>query len=285
MHPKDFLLQLAVCKGMGILSKWKIWQAASVDYEFKNITFLLQVAGLNVQRYQEFISNWDSNFLKSLTNFNRQISHLTLVDPDYPRLLKETYCPPLVLFYSGNIDLLKTPCLAVVGARQMTAYSKNCLDNLLPPVINAGYTVVSGLAKGVDGYSHKLTLQYTDNTIAVIGNGINRCYPKINQKLQEQIAKKGLLLTEYPLNAPSLPHHFPERNRIIAGISQACLITEARQKSGSLITANIALNENRNILAVPGPITSPLSQGCNNLIKEGAHPALTARDIITELKN
>lgn len=142
---------------------------------------------------------------------------------------------------------------------------------------------MSGLARGVDGAAHRLTLKHAGKAIAVIGNGLDRIYPRENTDLQNMIMHSGLLLTEYPLGTAPLPFHFPERNRIIAGLSTACLVVEARQKSGSLITANIAVQENRNVLAVPGSILQPLSKGCNELIAQGARPALDASDILEEL--
>lgn len=285
MHPKEFLIRLNVCHGLGIVSKYRVWQVAAQRYEFNNLAEVLEIAGINQANRTRFLNYWNSHETELQYQRNRQMPLMTLMDPMYPTSLKQIDCPPLVLYFMGNPQLLNTTCLAVVGARKMSPYAQKSLLTLLPPVVKRHITIVSGLARGVDGLSHEITLQHHGNTIAVIGNGINRVYPREHQRLQRLVKRHGLVISEYPLDEPSLPHHFVERNRIIAGLSQACLVVEARHQSGSLITANIALKENRNVLAVPGPINSSLSQGCNELITVGARPILTANDILEELNN
>lgn len=285
MQPKEFLIKLNVCPGLGIMSKYRVWQAAASRYEFDDLVSLLEIAEIHRSSRTRFLNFWHAQETETAYQRNRQMPLVTLIDAAYPEALRETACPPLVLYFMGNLHLLKTTCLAVVGARQMSNYAPKSLATLLPPVIKHQVTIVSGLARGVDGLSHEMALQYSGNTIAVIGNGLNRVYPQEHSHLQRLIKRHGLVISEYPLDAPSLPHHFVERNRLIAGLSKACLVVEARHKSGSLITANIALKENRNVLAVPGPINSCLSQGCNELITVGARPVLTANDILEELNN
>lgn len=285
MQPKEFLLRLNVCKGIGLVSKNRIWQVAAERYDFNDLATISQVAGLSSRFRDRFLSSWASAETEDAYQRNLQMPHITIIDQAYPSLLKQIACPPLVLYFMGNSQLLKSPCLAVVGARKKSNYADQSLQDLLPPVVNRRITIVSGLARGVDGLSHQITLANGGQTIAVVGNGLNRIYPPEHDHLQRQIKRHGLLITEYPLDTPSLPHHFVERNRIIAGLSQACLVVEARQKSGSLITANIALQENRNVLAVPGPINSDLSMGCNELIAVGARPILRANDLLEELPN
>ena len=215
---------------------------------------------------------------------NLEVSHfLTILDKRYPSQLQEIYSPPVVLFYQGDLELLDSKkLLGVVGARQCSSYALQALTQLLPNVIQQKLILVSGLAKGVDGLSHQLALKHHGKTIAVIGNGLDISYPSCNRALQTQIAHAGLLLSEYPLESRPLKYHFPLRNRIIAGLCQTVLVVEARHHSGSLITANLALQENRNVLALPGRINDIYSTGCNELIAAGAKPVLNSNDILEE---
>ncbi len=215
---------------------------------------------------------------------NLKVSHfLTILDKRYPSQLQEIYSPPVVLFYQGDLELLDSKkLLGVVGARQCSSYALQALTQLLPNVIQQKLILVSGLAKGVDGLSHQLALKHHGKTIAVIGNGLDISYPSCNRALQTQIAHAGLLLSEYPLESRPLKYHFPLRNRIIAGLCQTVLVVEARHHSGSLITANLALQENRNVLALPGRINDFYSTGCNELIAAGAKPVLNSNDILEE---
>lgn len=230
---------------------------------------------------------WDALQSKQLVQKIRQnlkVSHfLTILDKRYPLQLQEIYSPPVVLFYQGDIELLDSKkLLGVVGARQCSSYALQALTQLLPNVIQQQLVLVSGLAKGVDGLTHQLALKHHGKTIAVIGNGLDISYPSCNRTLQTQIAYAGLLLSEYPLGSRPLKYHFPLRNRIIAGLCQTVLVVEARHHSGSLITANLALQENRNVLALPGRINDINSTGCNELIAAGAKPVLNSNDILEE---
>lgn len=285
MQPKEFLLRLNVSRGIGIVSKYQLWKVAAERYEFNDVATLTLIAGITGRRREEFLRSWASPSVEEAFQRNSQMPYITLIDSKYPELLRNMYCPPLVLYYMGNISLLKTRCLAVVGTRQMSNYADKALRYLLPPVVHHQVTIVSGLARGVDGLSHQIALDHDGKTIAVVANGLNRVYPPGHDHLQRLIKRHGLVISEYPLDSPSLPHQFVERNRIIAGLSQACLVVEARKRSGSLITASIALQENRNVLAVPGQIDNILSAGCNELIAGGARPVLDAADILEELQN
>ena len=211
------------------------------------------------------------------------IHFLMYEDVLYPKRLKEIYLPPVVLFYKGRLELFNRLSIGVVGARNYTEYSKEALEYLLPDILERKVSIISGLASGVDSLAHQLTLDLNGETIAVIGNGINICYPKENQSLYDAIGKKGLILSEYPLDSPPLKFHFPYRNRIIAGLSHGLCVIEARLHSGSLITANVALSENRQVFALPGNITSEYSKGTNELITAGAFPIRNATDILESL--
>lgn len=285
MQPREFLLRLSVCRGLGLVSKYKVWQEAASLYQFNDIKAVLKRTDIGKYYQNNFLQNWYSTATDQQVQINAQIPFITIVDHCYPIHLRNIHCPPLVLYYAGNINLLSQSGLAVVGARKMSSYARSSLQTLLPKVIHRRHVIISGLAAGVDGLSHEITLQEKGKTIGIIGSGIDRVYPKSHFDLQRQVSDHGLLLSEYPLGSAPLRHHFVERNRLIAGLCQACLIVEARNKSGSLITASIALQENRNVLAIPGPINQPLSQGCNELIAAGAKLVMCADDILEELSN
>ena len=200
----------------------------------------------------------------------QKVKVITILDGAYPQRLKEIYLPPIVLFYRGNLSLLNQRAVAIVGSRDHSKYAKDCIRELIPVLVNDNIVVISGLARGVDTLAHEETLKANGETIAVIGCGLDVVYPPENSKLYEVITKKGLILSEYPLQSRPLKFHFPYRNRIIAGLSHGVCVIEAKEKSGSLITANLALTENREVFAVPGSIFSIHSKGTNSLIEAGA---------------
>nr|WP_283582795.1 DNA-processing protein DprA [Limosilactobacillus difficilis] len=284
MRPRDFLLRLALCQGIGIVGKYRLWQNASDTYQFDDLAKVANQSGLSLKAQTALFNNWTSPLLDQAVALNKGQAFITILDDQYPQLLRETYCPPIVLFYRGNLTLLSDPILAVVGSRQMTTYGKAVLHGLIPTVVKHRLTIVSGLARGIDSTAQELALTYGGRTIGVIGTGLDQAYPRENQRLQAAVAHDGLLISEYPLGTPPLAWHFPERNRLIAGLCQTCLVVEGKKKSGSLITSNIALQENRNVCAVPGRIDAPLSVGCNELIAAGAKPVLSANDLLSEFQ-
>ena len=200
----------------------------------------------------------------------------------YPEYLREIYDPPAVLYYRGDIEQLKSPSVSVVGARKPTPYGQAVAEKLAADLAGRGLVVVSGLARGIDSIAHWGALQ-KGRTTAVVGSGLDTVYPRENRKLFQKIAEDGVVLTEYPLKSPPLAHHFPLRNRIISGLSLAVVVVEATRKSGTLITARMALEQNREVLAIPGNITSELSQGTNWLIKNGARVVESWEDVVDEL--
>ncbi len=207
---------------------------------------------------------------------------VTLADAGYPRLLLEISDPPPLLYARGNIDLLARPALAVVGSRNGTAQGLRNAEAFARTFSEGGLTIVSGLALGIDAAAHRGGLVGAGSTIAVLGTGIDVVYPKSNAALFEEIAQRGLLLSEYPLGTPSIAHNFPRRNRLISGISRGCLVVEAAVGSGSLITARLAAEQGREVFAIPGSIHSPLSRGCHSLIKQGAKLVEAAEDVLAE---
>ena len=214
----------------------------------------------------------------------QKVKVLTILDGAYPQRLKEIYLPPIVLFYRGNLSLVNQRAVAIVGSRDHSKYAKDCIHELIPVLVNDDIVVISGLARGVDTLAHEATLKANGSTIAVIGSGLNVVYPSENSKLYDVIAKRGLILSEYPLQSRPLKFHFPYRNRIIAGLSHGVCVIEAKEKSGSLITANLALSENREVFAVPGGIFSIHSKGTNSLIEAGACLVSSGETITKNLK-
>ena len=224
---------------------------------------------------------------KEMNNYRlRGISWIYLYDADYPLLLKEIYCPPLLLFYQGDYSILQDHlCLGVVGARLATDYGLKLVDQLIPDLIRRSkgqIALVSGLAKGIDRRAHEATMMAEGRTIGVIGAGLDCYYPRQNSLLQKKMMKEELVLSEYPLGSTPQKFHFPERNRIIAGLSRGVLVIEAKQRSGSLITAYNGLDENRDIFACPGSLLTDESAGCHKLIQQGAFLTTKSADILEE---
>lgn len=207
-----------------------------------------------------------------------------LSDPRYPARLRDIFDPPLVLFARGRVELLSTLMLGVVGTRRPTPYGVAVAERLAADLANGGLTIVSGMARGIDTAAHRGVLKAGGNTVAVFGCGIDQLYPAENRKLSHEIAEKGLLFSEFPMGSPAYPQNFPIRNRIISGISAGVLVVEGAQYSGSAITARLAMDQGREVFAVPGNITSRMSWGPNLLIKQGAKLVQEWNDVVVELK-
>ncbi|KKQ80457.1 MAG: hypothetical protein UT02_C0008G0010 [Parcubacteria group bacterium GW2011_GWC2_38_7] len=222
--------------------------------------------------------------LEYLYKYNLDV--LLFDEPNYPSLLKEISSPPLLLFYRGNKEILHQQLFAIVGTRKFSSYGKQITLQLTQKVVDNNLIPVSGLALGIDTIVHQTCVNNHFPTVAVLGCGIddNTIYPRSNYRLAQEIIKNnGIIISEYSAQTEALKHHFPARNRLISGLSLGTLVTEARQKSGALITAHFALEQNREVFAVPGPITQSTSDGTNNLIKLGAKTVTTVQDILDEL--
>lgn len=204
---------------------------------------------------------------------------VTCLDEEYPPLLMHVHRPPWVIYTQGDLELLQKPSIAVVGTRNPSPYGREVAEWFGADLAAYGLPVVSGLARGVDSYAHAGALRTTGATIAVLGNGLNVCYPPEHHGLQRQIARRGLVISEYSWNAKPSKGTFPWRNRIIAGITLGTVIVEAAAKSGSLLTAQYALDNGKEIFAVPGPILSPRSAGVNGLIRDGAALVTSPKEI------
>lgn len=202
-------------------------------------------------------------------------------EPGFPAGLAVLSDPPLGLFVRGRVPA--APCAAVVGSRHASAYGREVAEHLGRELAAAGVCVVSGMARGVDAAAHRGALAGGGPTVAVWGAGPDRVYPKEHAALAEEIAAAGALVTEYPLGTAPLPHHFPERNRLIAGLAQIVVVVEADERSGALVTARLALDEGREVMAVPGSVFSRLSAGPNGLLRAGAAPVLSAADVLAVL--
>ncbi|MBK8118701.1 MAG: DNA-protecting protein DprA [Sulfuritalea sp.] len=209
---------------------------------------------------------------------------LTLADADYPQSLLSADDPPLLLYAKGDPSRLRQPMLAMVGSRNATAQGLRDAEAFARALGEAGLTIVSGLALGIDAAAHRGALETPAGTVAVIGTGADRLYPARNEALARRIAEQGVVLSEFPLGTPALAANFPRRNRIIAGLGLGCLVVEAAPRSGSLITARLAAESGREVFAIPGSIHSPLSRGCHQLIRQGAKLVESAQDVLEELR-
>jgi DNA processing protein len=251
----------------------------------KNSSELIK-AGITEKNAQEFLQylikiNPEEEFAK-LHKENIQI--VTPDDEDYPQLLQEIHHPPQILYYKGNIQKLNHALnIAIVGSRKFTLYGEQVCKRLCQELTGYNFNIISGLALGIDTISHTTALENNGYTVAILGTGLEKSaiYPRENKQLADDIIKNsGCLISEFPLNTKPLPFNFPQRNRIISGLAQATLVIEATQKSGTLITARLALENNRDVFAIPGNIYNLSSMGTNNLIRQGAIPVTDIQDIL-----
>lgn len=212
------------------------------------------------------------------------IQVLRYTDAAYPSLLQHTASAPPLLFVRGKVDALQTPQLAIVGARSATAAGIDCAAGFARGLCQRGLTITSGLALGIDTAAHEGALAAGGLTIAALGTGVDCIYPRNQDRLVAAILEQGALVSELPIGAPARPQHFPQRNRLISGLSHGVLVVEAAVRSGSLITAHFAVEQGRSVFAIPGSINNPLARGCHALIRNGAHLVETIDDIVSELQ-
>lgn len=233
---------------------------------------------------EELVSSNQLNYIESVIDNYSQlgIQVVTIRSEEYPELLREIDSAPIMLYCKGNVSLLRSECLAVVGTRRATKYGREICDKFVKDIASENITIVSGLAEGIDTCSHKACLEVKGKTIAVLGGGLLNIYPTSNLSLAQKIIDNdGLIISEYKPNEPSLTYHFPIRNRIIAGLSKAVWVVEATEKSGSMHTKNYAIDYNREVFALPARISDIYSVGCNKCIRNGqARMVLESREII-----
>ena len=226
------------------------------------------------------------NYLKkeyNLVQFHH-VELLTYKDADFPKLLKEIPDSPLVLYVRGNAKALNTPSIAMVGSRRASAYGLSMAEKFSGELAQAGVTIVSGMARGIDSACHRAALKVKGTTIAVFGCGLCHVFPPENKELAQEISLSGALVSEFSMETFPMPYHFPKRNRIVSGLSLGVVVLEASAQSGALITSDFALEQGREVFAIPGKIDQPNAQGVNRLIKEGAKLATCVEDILEELK-
>jgi DNA processing protein len=222
---------------------------------------------------------------QALAWVSEPMNHIvTLGDAAYPQLLLQTADPPALLYVKGRLELLNRPSIAIVGSRNATAQGTLNAADFARALSDAGLTIVSGLALGIDAAAHRGGLAGRASSLAVIGTGLDVVYPARNKSLAHELAERGALVSEFPLGTPALGSNFPRRNRVISGMSLGCLVVEAALQSGSLITARLANEQGREVFALPGSVHSPLAKGCHTLIKQGAKLVDAANDILEELQ-
>lgn len=274
-------------------SQQKLWEAfkdfsAILEATPQELALVLGPNSRTFKAWQSRLEKWPVEKLeKRLAEYqNLGIEIITIEDADYPQILKETHEPPKVLFAKGNLELLNAfeNTLSVVGTRKASPYGKTVCQELLKGLAPYNPIIISGMAEGIDTEAHQTALENNFKTIAVFGTGMDKIYPTTNRKLATQILKQnGLLLTEYPLGVRGDQHTFPSRNRIVAGLAQGTLVIEAPEKSGAMITARLAAEENRTVMAVCGNVFNTNLTGCHKLIKQGATLITNSQDIIEAL--
>ena len=270
--------------GVGCRTFLKILESHNPGQLFAESGAALSALGLKSDIVHE-IKNFDwqriDYDLAWLEQTNNSV--ITLNDGAYPVQLKEIADPPPLLFVRGNADILTLPQIAIVGSRNPSSLGRETAFNFAKTLSHHGLVITSGLALGIDAASHQGALKANGHTIAVAGTGLDRVYPARNKDLATQIVNTGAMISEFPPGTLAKANHFPRRNRIISGLCQGLLVVEAAKQSGSLITARMALEQNREVFAIPGSIHNPLARGCNALIREGAKLVETTRDILEEL--
>ena len=257
----------------------RVWTASARD--------LQEAAGIGSGLAQHIAAGRhdESRLRQELSVAQREgVTIITLEDAEYPKPLRTISDPPLALYVRGTLASTDEVAVALVGARHASLYGLQCAERLGYDLALRGVTVISGLARGIDAAAHRGALKTPGRTLAVLGSGLNRLYPPEHEPLANEIVRQGALISEYPLGTPPLAHNFPRRNRLISGLSLGVVVVEAAQRSGALISADCALEQGREVFAVPGPITTVTSQGTHHLLKQGARLVTSVDDILEELR-
>lgn len=265
-------LALRLVPGLGTVGSLKLLEKLkSPQAIFRASASELEGAGMSPAQARNIASgcSFEDAVDQQQKMLNAGAQLISLHDARYPRRLREIFDPPIILFAIGRTELMMTPSIGVVGTRNPTPYGMAAAERLSADLSRAGLTIISGMARGIDTTAHQSAIKENGDTIAVLGCGVDIAYPSNNRRLYDEIGKKGLLLSEFPMGAPAFPQNFPIRNRIVSGLSNGVLIVEGAQHSGSAITAKLAMDQGREVFAVPGNITSKMSWGPNLLIKEG----------------
>ncbi len=279
-------IELTLLPGIGKQTQSRIWKAhANISDIFAQNDKHLGTLGVPAEAFPLFRARSFQATAEEIFDWGVREGCQFLIrgSMGYPDLLEEIYDPPLVLYARGNLEIMADPCIAIVGTRKPTIYGLQMSQGIASDLGSRGVIVVSGLARGIDAAAHRGCLEASGKTIAVLGCGIDMVYPKEHKQLTQKIMEKGLLLSEFTPGTSPSPQNFPVRNRIISGLSLGTVIVEANEYSGSLITARLAMEQNRELFAIPGNLTSPQSFGPNYLIKQGAKLIQSWRDIVEEL--
>lgn len=248
-------------------------------------TYIYNLKTIRPKIKEKIVSNRNEDYIEKLfINIDKHnIKIITIFDENYPSQLKNIYDSPKVLYVKGDLIEEDKYSIAIVGSRKATSYGKWATEKFVRELAKLDITIISGLALGIDGIAHRTALEENCRTIAVLGNGLDTIYPKRNKDIYKEIPENGAIVTEYFLGVPPLAYNFPQRNRIISGLSLGTIVIEAKEKSGSLITAHHTLEQGKEVFALPGNINSIFSQGTNKLIKDGAKLVTSIDDIIEEV--
>lgn len=285
MNNKPYFLALNHMQSIGPRTVMKLlarWPSLQELFALSQVS--LKKSGLS-EHLSAQISSFDMSKIEKDLNWEGAMGHaiLTWEDCRYPLILKEIHDPPIVLYASGDMNALEQPLLAMVGTRKPSIVGGETSWYFANRLARLPITIVSGLAQGIDAKAHQGALDAKGRTIAVMGTGMDSIYPRNHGELARNIIEKGLLLTEFPLKSRANAGHFPRRNRIISGLSKATLVIEAAMRSGSLITARLALEQNRDVLAIPGSIHNSQARGCHHLLQQGAKLVTSIQDVLDEL--
>lgn len=282
-----YWIWLASVEGLGPVKKFALLNKFETAKRIYNATEkeILKVDGMSDKIVQNMQKAKDAKLLEKYEKYilKNDIKIINISDDNYPVKLKNIYAPPITIFAKGDISLLNSKSIAIVGSREPSKYGIYVAEKFSKELSKEGITIVSGLARGIDTFAHVGALSSFGKTIAVLGSGIDVVYPKENAKYYREISEKGLIISEYIVGTAPESKNFPQRNRIISGLSDGVLVVEARKNSGTMITTDFALEQGKELYVIPGNITSNLSAGTNNLIKEGAKLVTDVYEILEDL--
>lgn len=282
-----YWIWLASVEGLGPVKKFALLNKFETAKRIYNATEkeILKVDGMSDKIVQNMQKAKDAKLLEKYEKYilKNDIKIINISDDNYPAKLKNIYAPPITIFAKGDISLLNSKSIAIVGSREPSKYGIYVAEKFSKELSKEGITIVSGLARGIDTFAHVGALSSFSKTIAVLGSGIDVVYPKENAKYYREISEKGLIISEYIVGTAPESKNFPQRNRIISGLSDGVLVVEARKNSGTMITTDFALEQGKELYVIPGNITSNLSAGTNNLIKEGAKLVTDVYEILEDL--
>jgi len=294
MNQEIILLHISLIEGIGPITVKKMLQKMPYGFDYVDLYKLKESDFVTIFGFSKSVALKLVSGLKDKSKVKKEyelikknkINFVTVVSENYPELLKNIYAPPVVLYWQGADLLSENKKIAFVGSRKAHRYAERAIERIVPDIVSAGWIVVSGGAIGADSMAHREAVHFGGKTIAVLGSGLLHPYPSSNKRLFEQIIQKGgALVSSFSLQTIAKPGNFPSRNRVIAGLSLGCVVVQAAQKSGASITAQLALDEGREVFAIPGPIDDELSVGCHSLIKQGAKLVSDSSDILTELSH